>query len=612
MPESGQLVGSRYRLIQPLGIGGMAAVWRAEHIAMGRAVALKIIAPDLLDHPLALARFRSEARAAASLQSRHVVQIFDYDVDPVVGPYIVMELLEGESLEERLQRLGVVGPRDVIAIVTQVARGLARAHAASIIHRDLKPANIFLVPDEDGSEVAKVLDFGVAKVPLAASAGLTTAGLLVGTLSHMSPEQATGRTIDHRADLYSLGIIAYQCLTGQIPFEQDTVGAWIVAICTSPLPIPSSSRPDLPLSFDAWFARACHRDPAERFQSAQELAAALERSLLSRPRLVLEIQPESMAPEPQAPALPAGEAYYYVSSNDTTVGPVEAPLLKRAIAAGKVPRSALIWRESWPEWRSLDAVVDELAPVAIPAGSAPPSGNGLLALGRPSLPPRHAPSTLPAGRIELRAPRAPGIEEAQSSAHPAADLPCFYVAEGDAMVGPVSSALLRKGLEVGRVAPSARVWRDGWDRWRPVEEVVQFVAPESASAAKLLDRPGLHSIGAPSLLPPSAPPSIRAAAPRSATISFVPEFYVADGGITVGPVSATLLRRGLETRRVPETALVWADGWDAWRPVTEIAPELERFVSTTPEQLRSNAGIEALGSPSIAPAYAPPTWPPKR
>jgi len=605
MAAPGQVIGGRYRLVDSLGAGGMASVWRAEHLAIGRTVALKIIAPELLEHPLALARFRSEARAAASLGSRHVVQLFDYDIDPAVGPYIVMELLEGESLGARLQRTGVLGPRDVIRIMAQVCKGLGRAHAASIIHRDLKPENIFLVPDEDGVEIAKVLDFGVAKMPLAASAGLTSAGLLVGTLSHMSPEQATGGEVDHRSDLYSIGIVAYQCLVGEIPFEQENVGAWLVSICTAPLPVPSERRPDLPAAFDAWFAKACHRDPDQRFQSAQELASSLEHALAARPRLIL-------AEQESVPPAAAEVTGYFVMNSDTTVGPIDTVLLKRGIAAGKVPPTSLVWRKGWTEWKPISDVQAELAEVAIPPEAPPPPGNGLLALGRPSLLPRHAPSTLPVGRIDPRTPRTPDLSEPGEGRSPVDDSPCFYVSDGDTMVGPVSGALLRKGIEAGRVPLSAVVWRDGWTAWRTAGDLLPSLGSGPSAGVALREESGIQSMGAPSILPPSAPPAPRSVRGRSPTISLMPEFYVADGGITVGPVTASVLRRGIEENRVPTTALVWTDGWNAWRPVQEIAADLQHFVSSAPETLRQGPGIEALGSPSSPPLHAPETARPGR
>jgi serine/threonine protein kinase len=591
----------------------MAAVWRAEHVAMERVVALKIIAPELLKHPLALARFRSEARAASSLRSQHVVQLYDYDVDPVLGPYIVMELLDGESLESRLQRYGVLGPRDVTSILGQVCKGLARAHAVSIVHRDVKPENIFLVADEEGLEIAKLLDFGVAKVPLAASVGLTSAGLLVGTLSHMSPEQAMGQTIDHRSDLYSLGILAYQCLVGEIPFERNTVGAWLVAICTASPPVPSERRPDLPASFNTWFARACDRDPDRRFQSARELASALDKALAARPRLILTEQPDSIPPAEASPARDTHIASaYYITNSGTTVGPVEAVVLKRGIMAGKVPPASMIWRDGWPQWRPVDELTEELASVTIPPETLPPAGNGLLALGRPSLFPSRAPTTLPVGKIELRSPRTPEFTAPPRAEPVRQNDPCYYVSDGEVVVGPVSGALLRKGVEKGRVEESAVVWRDGWDAWQAAGDVVRNLGPEQDPSPQLPEGSGLQSIGPPSMLPRAAPTIIRASVLRAPMISIMPEYYVADGGTTVGPVSASLLRRGIEARRVPDTALVWTDGWDAWRPVLDIAGDLAQYASTAPEVLRSGRGIEALGRPSALPPRAPPTSRPRR
>jgi serine/threonine-protein kinase len=194
---------------------------------------------------------------------------------------MVMELLTGEPLDKRIDRLGTLSLQETARILGQVCRALQRAHTSGIIHRDLKPENIFLVhvPDED-DEVAKVLDFGIAKIKATpGEQGLTTStktGAVLGTPYYMAPEQARGlRTIDTRADLWSIGVIAYKCVTGVLPFEGESVGDLLVKICTSPPPVPSQTVPGLPAAFDVWFAHALEREPDRRFQTAGELAEAL-------------------------------------------------------------------------------------------------------------------------------------------------------------------------------------------------------------------------------------------------------------------------------------------------------------------------------------------------
>ena len=277
-----ELIAGKYRLVRIVGQGGMGSVWEGEHTTLGTRVAIKFIEPEFLDNPEARNRFENEARAAAALRSRHVVQVFDHGLTRDGRPYIVMEFLSGEPLDQRLERMGRLTPLETTRILFQVCRALSRAHQAGIVHRDLKPENIFLVSDiEEGSDIAKVVDFGIAK--FADTSPLTSAtrtGSVLGSPYYMSPEQARGlRSVDYRSDLWSIGVIAYQCLTGHLPFQGESVGDLLVTLCTSPLPIPSEQAPDLPPSFDAWFARALSRQPEMRFSSAIEAAEALCESL---------------------------------------------------------------------------------------------------------------------------------------------------------------------------------------------------------------------------------------------------------------------------------------------------------------------------------------------
>jgi serine/threonine-protein kinase len=261
----------------------MGEVWRAEHTSLGAPVAIKLIDVELLgsgshDKNEIIQRFFREAKAAAALRSPHVVQILDHGYDGPL-PYIAMELLEGETLEQRLERDKKLSPLHTAEVITHIARAIGKAHEAGIVHRDLKPSNVFLVRNDD-EEIAKVLDFGIAKATgggvLGSTGGVSTrTGSVVGTPCYMSPEQALGnKTIDHRADLWALGVIAFECVCGQRPFDSEALGDLIVQICARPLPVPSAVAP-VPDGFDVWFAKACARDPGERFQSAKELAESL-------------------------------------------------------------------------------------------------------------------------------------------------------------------------------------------------------------------------------------------------------------------------------------------------------------------------------------------------
>jgi serine/threonine protein kinase len=275
------IVAGKYEIVRLIGRGGMGSVWEGRHASLGTRVAIKFIDQEYVGSREAQSRFATEARAAATIQSKHAIQIFDHGVTEDGRPYIVMELLLGEPLDKRIERLGRISLQETARVLGQVARALQRAHEAGIIHRDLKPENIFLVrsPDDD-DEIAKVLDFGIAKIKGPPSdLGLTSStktGAVLGTPYYMSPEQARGlRSIDHRSDLWSLGVIAYKCITGVLPFDGESVGDLLVKICTAPPPIPSLTLPGLPKAFDAWFLRVLEREPAQRYASASELGEAL-------------------------------------------------------------------------------------------------------------------------------------------------------------------------------------------------------------------------------------------------------------------------------------------------------------------------------------------------
>jgi serine/threonine-protein kinase len=275
---TGTVLAGKYRIEGLLGRGGMGSVWRALHLGLHAPVAVKLLdLATFLGGAEALNRFHREARAAAAIRSPHVVQILDHGVDEALGaPFIVMELMQGESLAQRLARTVRISPAEVARVFTHVARALSRAHEAGIVHRDLKPDNVFLVSNDD-EEVAKVLDFGIAK---AQANGMTTdsatrTGAVMGTAYYMSPEQISGsRNVDFRTDIWAYGVMACECVTGRRPFDAETIGGLTLRICVEPLPIPSRLG-TVPLGFDAWFARAVNRDPLQRFSSAREAAEAL-------------------------------------------------------------------------------------------------------------------------------------------------------------------------------------------------------------------------------------------------------------------------------------------------------------------------------------------------
>ncbi|MBW2456135.1 MAG: serine/threonine protein kinase [Deltaproteobacteria bacterium] len=278
--EAGTVVGEKYVVDRLIGKGGMGTVWLCQHATLDAPFAVKVLRPELSHDASARARFEREAKAAAALRTRHVVKVHDHGFDGE-NAYIVMEVLEGEDLRERMIRQGRLSARVTNQVVVQAARALHYAHAANIVHRDLKPANIFLA-DVDGEEVVKILDFGIAKVMGVPKAGAATqTGSLLGSPHYMSPEQIRGHwsMVDHRTDLWALAVVAFRALTGQLPFLGDVVGDVMIKVCVDPIPTPSSIAPDLSPAIDQFFARALARDREERFRSGLEMAAALSQAL---------------------------------------------------------------------------------------------------------------------------------------------------------------------------------------------------------------------------------------------------------------------------------------------------------------------------------------------
>jgi serine/threonine-protein kinase len=282
---TGALLVGKYRVAREIGRGGMAIVYEAEHIGIGKAVAVKVLSSELANSAIVIERFFREARAAASVKSPYIVEVYDSGRLEDGRPFIAMEYLDGESLYDRMARVRLIDPVTTVRVISQVARGLTKAHAAGIVHRDLKPENIHLTKGEDGDEIAKILDFGLAKfyAPVRTdekTARLTREGAVFGTPAYMSPEQVKGQgTVDHRADLWALGCMAYECLTGRPVWNTDQgVAMTFAAIAAAAPPVPSKMRPDLPPAFDEWFKKALERDPNRRFQTARELGDALARA----------------------------------------------------------------------------------------------------------------------------------------------------------------------------------------------------------------------------------------------------------------------------------------------------------------------------------------------
>ena len=270
-----------YRIESVLGRGGMGVVYLAEHLGLGRKVALKVLAPDLAEDERFRERFVRESRLAASLEHPNVVPIHEAgDVDGVL--YIAMRYVEGTDLRALLHQDGALEPQRAAAIVGQVAGALDAAHERGLVHRDVKPANVLIAKamGSTSSEHAYLSDFGLTK-RTSSDSGLTGTGQFVGSLDYAAPEQFEGKPLDARTDVYSLGCLLYECLTGQPPFRRDSDATVMYAHLMEQAPTPSSVRPELPKAIDPVVARAMAKKPAERYESAGGFAADVRRALSS-------------------------------------------------------------------------------------------------------------------------------------------------------------------------------------------------------------------------------------------------------------------------------------------------------------------------------------------
>ena len=289
------LVGDRYEIGERLGVGGMSEVYAATDQRLGRQVAVKFLRSEI-DDPTARARIESEARAAAALSHPNIVNVYDAG-DHEDRPYVVMELADSRSLADVIREEGPLSAERVRSVGAQVLSALAAAHAQGIVHRDVKPANILV--HEDGT--VKLADFGIAKSFSDAAAGLTSVGLVMGTPTYLSPEQAAGHPATPRSDLYATGVVLYEALTGSPPFTGDTPLAVVAAHSHAPVPDLRGAAPGVPVSLAAVVERALSKEPADRFLDADEMARALTARAPAEPTAAVAIsQTAPLAVQPLA------------------------------------------------------------------------------------------------------------------------------------------------------------------------------------------------------------------------------------------------------------------------------------------------------------------------
>ena len=295
-PLIGRSIGDRYRVVARLGRGGMGALYRAHDTTLDRSVAVKVLNPALVAEPTVAQRFDREALAVSRLDHPNCVRVFDAGAMPDGGKYIVMQLLEGRELRHVIAE-GPIAPARAVDLAMQVLRGLEHAHRRGLVHRDLKPENVFVVVDDDGREVVKLVDFGIVKLLSGDDQKLTRAGLVFGTPRYMSPEQVTGGKIDERADLYAVGVLLFEMLTGAPPFDADQAGMLMrMHVLSDVPPLPES----VPADVRAIVLRLLEKSPSDRFASAREVIDALTAA-----RLVTAPPPVRRPTPAAAPITPA-------------------------------------------------------------------------------------------------------------------------------------------------------------------------------------------------------------------------------------------------------------------------------------------------------------------
>ena len=372
-PLIGQTIDGRYEVIDVIGEGGMGTVYEVRHVALGRRFALKVLRRDIADAEHT-ARFLQEAKAAAAIGHPNIVAVSDFGEVRLGGPesaavpYFVMEFLTGISLAALLRSEKTLSPQRAAGILLQCASGLAAAHAAGVIHRDLKPDNVFLTPTAE-KEFVKLLDFGVAK--MVGQGRLTRAGMVFGTPHYMSPEQAAGQSVDHRADVYALGVILYECFAGHVPFEADTyMGVLTKHMFATPEPLSQVAPDASSLGALGPIAMRClAKSPADRYASMVEVAAAIEHAMGEAGTKTSGRAP-AMAASSSSGSMRPREAESFGES-DPALTPVKPLIGPRGVGIGALT-AVLLGIVGWVGLRSPtpSASVDA-TPTAVIASTAP-------------------------------------------------------------------------------------------------------------------------------------------------------------------------------------------------------------------------------------------------
>ncbi|MGA8199339.1 MAG: serine/threonine-protein kinase, partial [Candidatus Sulfotelmatobacter sp.] len=330
--QPGMIIRNKYQIIERIGIGGMGLVYRGRHLTFNEICAIKIVNDDIAGNASFLQRFQTEAIVARKLRHPNAVRVEDFDYTEDGRPFIVMELVEGKNVSEVLQKEGALAVPRAIRIARQVGLAIGVAHKLGIVHRDLKPGNIILTVDEQGQETAKVLDFGIAKLREAAGEDrpeMTMTGMVVGTPLYMSPEQFLGKKaggeVDGRTDIYSLGVVLYQMITAQLPFEAETPYALMLQHLQTSVRPPHEVKPELhiPSSLSQVILKAMEKSRENRFQTAEEFVAALDQINVDQVTAggVAAVTAGAATPGPTLQATPASAASGVAVVTSTGVPP---------------------------------------------------------------------------------------------------------------------------------------------------------------------------------------------------------------------------------------------------------------------------------------------------
>jgi eukaryotic-like serine/threonine-protein kinase len=509
-----------YVVRHEIGGGGMGTVYLAEHTMLGRRAALKILLPEMSANQEMVKRFFNEARAASAIKNPGIVEIYDFGYHTDGSAYIVMELLEGETLSQRLRRVRAMPPQQALAVARQIASALAPAHRAGIVHRDLKPDNIFLVPDSEAAtgERAKVLDFGIAKLSGEGMGGgntnLTSMQTVMGSPHYMSPEQCRGNssTVDGRSDLYSLGCILYECLAGRPPFIGENFFELMAAhLHVSPTPLPQLV-PSIPPEVDALVQRMLAKPSEQRLQTAEEVAQGLN-------QLVGQLGQRAAQPGgPQGQMqLAPGAATMHLAPGTPMPMSGGAPMSQVA----PLPMQPM----TTPRPMSL--------PGPAPTGSMPPTPSGPSAM--PPMgyqaPPTPGPMQLPA-HLQGQQTQPPGLSGSAVVHHPG------HPSQPGYSIHPNHPSHVSGVGHVGHASQPGRApdgVRRGGGRSIAVVAITAALLSSGVVATVMLtgeDEPAVVGQGeAPSTTPPSPPPSTT----KPETAATVPSASAgADAGVDAG------------------------------------------------------------------------------